>query len=203
LHALWKNSLYNSQPLIDLIHREVSLKKIRTSGKKVAVGAVSLTTGEYRVFTQDDDSFVDGVLGSSSFPGALKPISIDNQLWTDGGLKHITPLASAISLGADEVDMIICSPTATTDAYKADSKTISLALRSVDLMSDQIIVDDLTIANQYNKLVKCGCVTDKRFVDIKVVRPEKNLTENSLDFDPKLLSKMMDTGYQDAKKQYK
>jgi NTE family protein len=203
LHALWEKSLYNSQPLIDLIHKQIELDKIRSSGRKISVGAVSLDTGEYRVFTPDDDSFVDGVLASSAFPGGLKPIKIDNQLWTDGGVKHITPLKSAIDFGATDIDVIMCSPESTTSKYDDSSKTITLGLRTVDLMTDQINTDDLKIADMYNKLVLLGACPDKRAVNIKVIRPTEDLVSDSLNFDNANILRMISLGYDAACAQYK
>jgi NTE family protein len=203
LHALWKKSLYNSQPLIDLMHSSIDMTKIRSSGKKVAVGAVSLDSGQYRLFTEQDDCFVDGVLASSSFPSGLKPITIDNQLWTDGGVKHITPLKAAISFGADEVDMILCSPVTTTSKYDDSSKTIALALRTVDLMTDQIVEADLQIANMYNQLVQAGMCSNKKYVNIHALRPDFDLIDDSLRFNNTEINRMIDIGYQDASSKYK
>lgn len=202
LHALWKKSLYNSQPLIDLVHKTLNLNTIKNSNRSVAVGAVSLDTGEYKVFTKDDHDFVDAVLASSAFPGGLKPIQMKNQLWVDGGIKHITPLKSAIDFNASEIDMIICSPKMTTAKYDTNSKTIGLVLRSIDLMSDQIIEGDLQIANLYNELAISSLRPDKKYIKINVIRPTEDLTENSLNFDNKEIHRMIEIGYKDAKSQY-
>lgn len=199
LHALWLKSMYNSQPLIDLIRSHLDMTKVRASGKKISVGAVSLTTGHYRTFTQDDDNLADGVLASSAFPGGLKPIEIDGELYTDGGVKHITPLAEAIALGADEIDVIICCPVMTTTKYDNSSTTLTLALRTIDLMTDEIIAADLKKAQLYNKIALLDPSSDKKFVKINIIRPIQDLTTDSLDFDHDTIMKMMAQGYQDAK----
>lgn len=200
LHALWEKSLYNSQPLIDLMHNKLNINTIRKFKRKISVGAVSLTTGNYRSFTQDDDYFVDGVLASASFPVGLKPILIENELYTDGGVKHITPLTEAINFGATEIDMILCSPTMTTAPYDNNSSTLKLALRSAELMSDEIISADLKIANLYNKIALLDSTSSKRFVKINVLRPEKDLVANSLEFNPEEIKAMINKGYEDAQK---
>jgi NTE family protein len=199
LHALWLKSMYNSQPLIDTVHKYVDLNAIRKSGRKVCVGAVSLTTGEYRSFTQDDDSFVDGVLASSAFPSGLKPIFIEGQLYTDGGVKHVTPLKEAIDLGATEIDVILCSPFMTTASYDNSSTTIKLAMRTIDLMSDEIIDADLKIAKLYNKISLIDSESGKKFITMNIIRPKANLIEDSLQFDPEQIKIMIDKGYADAK----
>lgn len=198
LHALWEKSLFNSQPLIDLIHKKLDLNTIRKSNRKISVGAVSLTTGNYRSFTPDDDSFVDGVLASASFPVGLKPILIENELYTDGGVKHITPLTEAINFGATEIDMILCSPEQTTAPYDNNSSTLKLALRSAELMSDEIINADLKIANLYNKIALLDKNSSKRFVQINILRPKADLVANSLEFNPEEIREMIKKGYEDA-----
>lgn len=199
LHALWLKSLYNSQPLIDTVRNNLNLDLIRVSGRKVCVGAVSLTDGQYRSFTQDDDCFVDGVLASSAFPTGLKPIMIDGQLYTDGGVKHITPLKEAIDLGATRVDVILCCPVTTTASYSNDSSTPKLALRTIDLMSDAVVDADIKLAQLYNKVASLNTDSDKRVIDMRVVRPNANLVEDSLEFDPIKIKGMIDKGYADAK----
>lgn len=199
LHAIWLKSLFNSQPLIDTIHAKLNMEPIRKSGRKVAVGAVSLTTGNYRSFTQDDDTFIDGVLASSAFPAGLKPILIENELYTDGGVKHITPLSEAINFGATEIDMILCSPAMTTAPYNNSSTTIKLALRTVELMSDEIIDADLKIAKLYNKIAQLDTESNKRFIPIHVIRPGADLVENSLEFNQEEIKMMIEKGYTDAK----
>lgn len=198
LHAFWLSSMYNSQPLIDLIHERIDLEKVRASGRKVAVGAVSLTTGQYKSFTPDDDSFVDGVLASSSFPAGLKPIKIGNELYTDGGVKHITPLKEAIAFGATEIDVIICSPEMTTAPFKENSNALKLALRTIDLMTDEIINADLKTAKLYNKIAALDPSCGKKVVKLNILRPTADLTDDSLDFDNAKILEMMEKGYKDA-----
>ena len=202
LHALWLSSLYNSDPLIDLIKSKIDLNKIRSSGKQIAVGAVSLTTGKYKTFTQNDDNFVDGILASSSFPAGLKPIKINNELYTDGGVKHITALNEAIQMGADEIDIILCSPEIPSATYNENSNALKLALRAIDLMTDEIIDSDLKILLMYNKIVALDPNCGKRIIKINIIRPDIDLTDDSLDFSPDKIKEMMDIGYQMAKSKY-
>lgn len=198
VHALWLKSMYNSQPLIDTVHSRLKLDAIRKSGRKVCVGAVSLTTGEYKSFTQDDDSFVDGVLASSAFPSGLKPILIDGDLYTDGGVKHVTPLKEAIDLGADQIDVIMCSPPKNVSGYDNNSSTIKLALRTIELMCDEITDADLKIAKLYNKIAYLDPDSGKKFIDMKIVRPDVDLVSDSLQFDKNEIKMMIDKGYKDA-----
>lgn len=203
LYGLWKSSFYNSQPLLNWVSSELNIEQIRTSGKIVSVGAVSLTSGKYRSFDQNYPDFVKAVCASSSYPGFLIPIEMEGELWSDGGIKSITPLQEAIDLGADEIDIIITSPVIDSKIFPTNPNAIDVIMRTLDLMSDQIIADDIAGVQYYNDLIVKGQPTNKRFIKFNVIRPEKNLTDNSLDFTPFKLEEMAKIGYEDAKNQYK
>jgi len=195
LHALWRGSAYNSEPLADWVSTALDTKRIQTSGRKLRVGAVSLTTGEYRLFGEDYPELTQAVLASASFPAALCPVSMEGELWSDGGIKEITPLQGAIALGASHVDVVLCSPKSTTTPFPADANAISVAMRTIDLMSDEILNDDLAKTAMVNQLVEAGACNDKRLVTIRVFRPEKNLIESSLDFSNDKMRALLDQGY--------
>lgn len=57
--AAWRKSFYDSTPLHNLIKENVSLEKIRSSGKKIKIGALNLHTGKYEMFDQDNDNFIE------------------------------------------------------------------------------------------------------------------------------------------------
>lgn len=196
LHALWLKSVYNSAPLRSFMEKHMNLEKIRASGVKVAVGAVSLENGEYGFGTQDDDNFIDWVLASSSFPIFLTPIQIGESLWSDGGIKSTTPLGKAIKAGADEIDVILCYDPEALTVWNSSSKCAvpDQLIRTLELMSDQIAVSDLKIAGLKNDLVEPGSKYSK--VRINVYCPNGALpVTNSLEFDHDQIVKMIDLGY--------
>jgi len=193
LGALWNKSIYNSKPLQDLIKDNINLNLIRANNRDVLVGAVNLKTTEYKLFNCYKDNFIEGVMASSAFPGFFCPVEINGELYTDGGVKEITPLKAAIDKGADEVDVIICSPENTTSKFK-DKNTIDITYRSLDLMSDEIMRTDVNMAKCYNKL-NIGGLTSKRYIKINVYRPKYNLTDNSLDFSQDSIRNMIKIGY--------
>jgi len=203
LHGLWLNSFYNSAPLLNWIESGLDINKIRTSGKQVRVGAVSLNTGEYRMFDQNYENFAKAVAASSSYPAMLKPIEMEGQLWSDGGIRHITPLRAAIDLGATEIDIIITSPIADTKPFPVKPNAINVITRTLDLMTDQIISDDLNETIFVNEMVLKGDAPNKRYINLNIIRPNKDLTYDSLDFSPDKLNEMKEIGYNDAKMQYK
>jgi len=202
LHALWEKSVYNSKPLQDKVHNELDLNLCRASGKEVRVGAVSLDTGIFTLFSQNDDCFKDAVLASSSFPGMLCPVEINGEWYSDGGIKEISPLKAAIDLGVDEVDMILtCRGGSSPKSNYNPKNAIELGERVLDLLTDEILEDDIKVAELYNQLAVLG-QTSKRLVKINVIRPDHVLISSSLDFSNDKMNDLIQVGYDTAKKTF-
>jgi len=200
-HAIWKKSFFDSSPLHNLLKSTVSLDKIRECGKQVNVGTVSLSTGKYTIFDQTSDHFIDAVIASASFPGMLTPVSFLGQLWTDGGVKEISPIKKAVELGADIIDVIITNPATRTKKFIENPTTVDILKRSIDLSTDKIMANDIEKVEMYNILAQ-NMLTHKKFVKLNIIRPENNLIEDLLDFRPDKIQEMMEKGYNDAKALY-
>jgi NTE family protein len=197
--AFFKPSLYDSAPLQALVRAQLDRSKVLASGKKLRLGAVSLASGEYREFREDYPDLAGAVLASSAFPAMLCPILLDGELWTDGGVREITPLKAAIDLGADRIDVVLCSPEKNAMAFPPNTNALKVAERCIDLMSDEIIARDIEIAQHVNTLVANGLGGGKRTVQIRILRPDHVLIDNSLDFDPPKILKMISQGFEGAR----
>lgn len=200
--AIWTSSFYDSSPLIKLIKNNISLDRIRKAGRKISIGALSVTSGKYTVFTERDDDLIEAITASASFPGMLCPIKIRDQWWVDGGLKQLTPIQAAIDDGAYEIDVIMTSPDVRDKYFIEHPTAIDIIKRSLDLSCDKIMSNDVDKALMYNKLAEAG-VSDKKVIKLNIIRPQFNLIDNVLDFSPDKIKKMMDIGYLTAKEQYK
>jgi NTE family protein len=185
LHGLWRGGIMDSRPLRETIDKHLDPEKVRESGRELRIGATSLNTGRYQIFDQNAVPLKDVVYASAAFPIAFPPKEIDGEYWSDGGIRTVTPIKSAIYAGADEIDVVMTSPAYSNPRFNPDPNTVEVALRTVELMSDQIIDDDLKKALLYNKLIAAGIDTEKRFIDFRVIRPSGQLMENSLEFDTK------------------
>lgn len=199
--ALFKSSLYNSSPLEELVRSHYSSDKIAHSGKKIRVGAVSLNTGEYKMFTESYPDMPAAILASSSFPMAFKPIKIDGEFWSDGGIREITPLKAAITEGATEIDVIMTSPEGEmVQEYEQAPHLLKLGPRILDIMSEEILDNDLNRAIEINKLIEDGAsIPNKKHIPIRIYRPEAGLTPNSLLFEQEYIRPMIETGFRQAK----
>jgi NTE family protein len=200
-HAIWKKSFFDSSPLHHLLKSGISLDKIRESGKHVNVGTVSLSSGKYTIFDQTSEHFIDAVIASASFPGMLTPVSFLGQLWTDGGVKEISPIKKAVELGADIIDVIITNPVTRTKKFIENPTTVDILKRSIDLSTDKIMANDIEKVEMYNILAERG-LTEKKYVKLNIIRPELNLIEDLLDFRPHKIQEMMEKGYNDAVAKY-
>lgn len=197
LEALWKPSVYNSGPLQKWIMTELDGAAVARSGRQLRIVAVSWNSGEAQVLTEATPDVAKWVIASASFPVMLSPIEINGQLWTDGGLRQVTPLGEAIRLGADEIDVIMCSnPYAASPFSTEDASAIpDFAMRAIDIMSDEIMRADLKICGLKNDLA--GLNGPYRKVKIRLLQPSKALGD-SLDFSQTHVQEMMTIGYEDA-----
>jgi len=144
---------------------------------------------------------IDAVIGSSAFPAMLTPIKIRGQWWFDGGTKELSPIRAAIDFGATEIDVITTSPEIRDKKFIKNPSIIDIFKRSMDLSTDKILANDIERALMYNKLAVAG-LTERKEIKINIVRPDRNLTEDLLDFDPKKIKEMMELGYIAAKNKY-
>lgn len=200
LHSLWLKSVYDSSPLASLVHDSFDHKKMLLSGKQLAVGAVCLDDGEHRFVRETDPQFVDWILASSSFPIFLNPVEIQGKLWSDGGIKNVTPLGQAIKMGATEIDVIVTNKLWVPNQWTSETKKAipDQIIRTMSLMNDKIMEDDIKITGLKNEI---AISSDKyKHIKFRVVMPSKNLIDNanSLNFDPVLIREMLAQGYDEA-----
>ncbi len=198
LHSLWEKSVYNSSPLIKLVKSNLDLSKVAANGRRLAVGAVCLDTGEHVFANEQDPNFSDWILASSSYPVFLQPIEINGKLYSDGGIVNITPLGQAIAMGADEIDVIICSDPWASDDWETKRKVAvpDQVIRTLSLMSDQIARSDIEEVGLKNDLADINPKYKK--VKVRVVIPSKPLGVDSLTFEPEDTKRLIEQGYNDA-----
>lgn len=205
LHGVWnpfgkdKASFLNAAPLHTLVRKNLSRSALACSGKILRVGATSLDSGVYEIFREDDDCIVDAVLASSAYPAFLNPVQIAGRgLYTDGGVREVTPVKSLIDAGCDEIHVVICHPDNAPIKFSRTPSAIKVALRSLDIMSDELTWGDLRKAELYNRLVEAGLEGTKRKVSLRVIHPEETLLEDSLEFDKRVAESLQDKGYKAA-----
>jgi NTE family protein len=181
-----KPSVFDSSPLWAWIRGALKPQAISSSGKKLRVTATSWNSGETFTATETDPQIADWVIASSAFPCMLSPITLNGELWADGGLRTVTPLKEALAAGATELDVLMCSDPYSKSAYDPAGKTaLLLFLRALDILTDEVSRADLERV-------------DLSKVKVRVLKPSVPLKPDSLSFDPGGIVAMLDQGYKDA-----
>jgi len=199
LASLWESSVYNSEPLVNWIRSGLDQAKIISSGRKLKVLAVSWDSGESYVADELDPEIASWVAASSAFPVMLSPVPLRGQLWADGGIRSVTPLGEAIRAGATEIDCVLCADPDLEESFVSKDKAAlpALMVRGIELMSNQIMRSDLKICGLKNDLAG-----PYRQVNVRVFKPTIDLStiQDSLDFEPEPIQKMIALGYEDTGK---
>ena len=193
--AFVKPSVYDSEPVQKWIRSGLDAELVKSSGHRLRIVAVSFGTGESFVANEGTPDLAEWVIASSAFPVMLTPASIGGDLWTDGGLRSVTPLGEAIRAGAQDVDVVLCSDPFAKSPFDVQGAHAvpQLLLRSIDIMNDEVSRADLRIAGLKNDLSQLR--PEYRKVKIRVFQPSSPLPYDPLDFDPKNIRAMIDAGY--------
>ncbi len=235
--ATGADSLHSFKPLKRLLDKHVDVEALRTSGRDFSVGTVSLVSGLYREWMPTDEPFRKFLLASSAIPVVFPFQDFEERqdVLVDGGVRNVSPLGSAFASGADEIYLLLASrlertandevPASGTQAQDYDDWDDNLfgtkvggfqvLLRTVDLLSDEVYLDDIRNALKWNRI--CAAVAsmksdphfgheagramvdkmqsmldeeDRRHVELKIIAPREWFgTENdSTQFDPKLIA---------------
>ena len=162
-------------------------------------------------------------------PVLMPPVTIGRHQYVDGGVKDIAPIGKAIAEGATHVLALVMAPDAEHRESVNEQFTgiLDIAKRTFGLLADEVLDTDIKIAEMYSaavdyverikanakdrlgldaaqrrRLLAGGTnpFINKRPVEITVIRPDAELTDDSLEFDPRKMHKMVDLGYDMAKK---
>lgn len=172
-------SIYDTKPLRNIVKKRLNLNKLKLSGKKLKVGAVSYQSGKYRTADEQSEDIVDWVIASSAFPIFFPMPKIDGENWTDGGVKETVPLQDAIDMGAKEIDVILTSPLSVE--RKKDNRLLAQIGRVIDLMTREIMINDIKVDSD---------------VKIRIIAPKDNFDIDSLCFEPKKIKEMYNAEYE-------
>lgn len=192
LAALWKTSVYQSQGVRDFIHSNIDPVALQDSGRKFRCVYVSWRTRKILVGAESDADILDEIYASASYPVFFEPAIVEGELCTDGGVREIAPIGLALDLGADDVDVVVCSNPNVEDDWSPNIPgVLPFALRTVDIMATEILLNDIKICRLKNRL------PEYKHVNLRVAMPSKDLGD-SFDFNPATTKRRIEIGYADA-----
>lgn len=223
------NGLLKMKRLDRLVAELLDVKNIAKSKAPVFPGIVELNNGEFFYATANKDwaqkrgennveirfigkDFLDYVLASTREPVKMPIVIKAKKSLVDGGVRNIAPLKSAIQAGAEEIITIACQPEKSSlQTRKSYRNFFTLADRTVGIMTNEIVNNDLQLAQKINLAcleygdktlrfkVKEGPFKDYRYVESTIIRPDTSLGINVLKFNSKQIKEMIEKGKAQAK----
>ncbi len=185
-----------SESLRSLIKNSITKEDFEAIGKmnkKVIFTVSNLTeqTVEY-IHSNDCDyeSFCNWAWASSNFVPFMSVFQKNGCQYADGGFGSHIPIYCALENNACEVDVIILENEHPLRKQRLAGNAFSLLLKTFRFMATQISIKDLLIG----KLMSLN-----QRIDVHIYYTPRQLTDNSLIFDPALMTQWWDEGYDYAR----
>jgi predicted patatin/cPLA2 family phospholipase len=189
-----KKTFGESENLRQLIFDNITerdFEKIRKKDVIITVSNLNTMMVEYKEAkdcTYQD--FCEWIWASASLVPFMSLVKKNGFEYADGGMGNIVPIYQAIQKGATDLDIIVLKRTG--DIKKLPVRNaLDLTSRVFSFMLNQIVTDDLIIGRLEGK---------NKNINLRFYYPEKELTTNSLIFDPVQMRKWWDYGYKTGEK---
>ncbi len=199
LSVPWKQSVYDTTPLRELVKKNISYEMHRNAGKTFIAVSVDMISGK----TIKHDFSVDGIMASAAFPLMFTPEKVYGKFLLDGGIREVTPLQAAIGAGAKEIDVVMCS---TSHVSRWTPPTgfgslVGIATRTLELMMSEIIENDIKRCQDANKAVLSNTPLKPwhSYIKVNIISPKNPLGIDSLKFDNEKMRNGLLQGYNENK----
>jgi predicted acylesterase/phospholipase RssA len=168
--------LYNFDPLKKLLPKvmtEQRREKLFGSDVVAILNCVNLETGALALWTQrkhkkllktwfdehdgpgelpvswiPEDLLDSAMCASSAIPAAIDPQSIKGTQHVDGGVVDLAPLRAAVAAGATHILTVMMSPRVAAPDLGKKENLLAVAIRAIDLLSDEIGRNDVEVARE-------------------------------------------------------
>ena len=171
---------------------------------KGVVGYVDLNEGGIIYISSLDvekKDFLDAVQASCSIPLVMQTQRLGDEVRVDGGVRDMLPLKQLIDdpLKVDEVHIVSLNPV-TPDQKQIEKKIVPVALRTIDLILNEVLQNDLKIAKIYNMLLEKKfdkLIPDKRLIKFYEYVPTQFICD-SIEFNKENIQKGINHGLEIA-----
>jgi len=203
------NGLVDTEPLADVVRRELATADPRKTTIRLRVGAVNILSGDLVYKDSTEPRLIDYILASTAEPIAMPLQVIDGQPYYDGGLRDIAPLKQAVELGATRVVCALCQTVGVAPVETGFNRgdAFHLVSRVVAITSNEIVRNDIETFLEINRqLLLDGSqpmLADKRYIPILVVRPAAPIPFDVERFTPADIARMIDQGRADTIREVK
>lgn len=150
-------NLISTYPFPGLIRRTVDFREIRRSDVVFNAIATNWTTGEFRVFGNEDLDDTRGpliIMASGSIPGVFPPVDIPPHVFVDGGVLMNTPLSPTIHAGATDVHVVYLDPEVPSIPVSMFNSTLSTLQRTLAISFAGIFDRDIKDAERINQAIE-------------------------------------------------
>ena len=179
-------SLFDPQPLRELIDSALDLERIRASPIRLLVITADLARREARLF--DNRTVTREVLmAAAAVPGAFPAVDVDGTLLVDGGLTGRAPVLEALA-GDAGVERVLVVMSYATEERGSPPTTMRRALEEAFEMG---------MIHQIRRDVELARL---KFPDVELhlLTPSAPLALRPLDFDPTGIARALERGRTDA-----
>jgi NTE family protein len=170
------------------------------------------------------DLFNRAIFASSSQPVLMPAVRVpakDGDQFVDGAVREMVPLIKAVDEGASKIYAIALTPAQRPRLAQSFVELPDMVLRGLDILLEEICADDLESAQTTNEILKyvksvrervaplipeselAGVfqaspamerILSRKVLELYVIRPEQELPSLGLDFEPKLMTRMLELG---------
>jgi NTE family protein len=199
----WKG-LVDTEPLVDVIRRELSAIDPRKTMIRLRIGTVNILSGDLVYKDSSEPRLVDYIIASTAEPLAMPLQVIADQPYYDGGLRDIAPLRQAIDLGATRVVCALCQTVgvAPVEAHFNRGDAFHLISRVVAITSNEILRNDIETFLEINRQLLLDrsqpMLADKRYIPILVIRPVAPIPFDVENFTSADIAGMIEQGRADT-----
>jgi predicted acylesterase/phospholipase RssA len=148
------STIISNAPERRLIERTVNFQNICRSDKVLKVATTNWSTGELRVFANEDLTDELGpraILASTSIPGIFPQVEIQGEYYADGGAVMNTPMNLAIDAGADVLHVVYLDPEVKAIPLLPVRNTIDTFSRLFAIQFAATVNRDIEVARQINE----------------------------------------------------
>lgn len=212
----WGTPPFDFKPLKKIIKKYIEFDKIIKINKEIRITSVDLVSGN-TIFASNseisnEEELLDYTIASASIPPLFPAVKIGYSVMVDGGIRDNIPTKLLLKEEYKEGDkaiIILCNPEKIETQSKKYEKIQEIGLRSIEIMSHEINLNDINMIKRINELIKDipkkeqnEWLLSKKTINIEVIMPENDLGD-VLSFKKEHLFKCFQKGVEDGEKAIK
>lgn len=198
---LWNrfDGVLDTTPLHRLIRETLREDDLRRARVQLRVGAVNMGSGRIKYVDAAHPDIVAFVGASCAEPLVMPSVRIDGADYYDGGVRDLVPVGTAINLGATEIVAVVCQPRVLDRDVFPKGHVVAMANRLVDVVTNEIVVNDLRSVERVNQVVRAGDsmrVFGREYAPIqwRLVEPKTEIRVDIRNFTRTDIERMIDEG---------